>query len=93
MLIIRHTNGFCLFSASVTIALQILKRGEVVDDWFQLRASNCRTEAGTIRLKARYMVRYCTLIFDAYLILLTSKELVKHVLISPFTVCLCQCPP
>ncbi|XP_028399121.1 ras GTPase-activating protein 1-like isoform X2 [Dendronephthya gigantea] len=41
--------------ASVSVALQILKKGEVVDDWFQLRPSHSRTEAGTLRIKARYM--------------------------------------
>ena len=44
-------------SACVTVALQILTKGEVVDDWFQLRATHSRTDgAGTIRIKARYMV-------------------------------------
>ncbi|CAB3990849.1 ras GTPase-activating 1-like [Paramuricea clavata] len=41
--------------ACLTVALQILTKGEVVDDWFQLRATHSRTEAGTIRIKARYM--------------------------------------
>lgn len=47
---------YAIFSASVSVALQILKKGEVVDDWFQLRPSHSRTEAGTLRIKARYMV-------------------------------------
>lgn len=54
---LEHKFDFNFFSASVTVALQILTKGEVVDDWFQLRASHSRTEAGTIRIKARYMVR------------------------------------
>ena len=50
----------CFFiSASVTVALQILTKGEMKDDWFQLRASHSRIEAGTVRIKARYMVRLC----------------------------------
>ena len=46
-----------VFLACVTVALQILTKGEMKDDWFQLRASHSRTEAGTVRIKARYMVR------------------------------------
>ena len=49
-------SKFVRLLASVTVALQILTKGEVVDDWFQLRASHSRNEAGTIRIKARYMV-------------------------------------
>ena len=46
-----------LISACLTVALQILTKGKVVDNWYQLRATaHSRTEAGTIRIKARYMM-------------------------------------
>ena len=55
---VSQPSKFLRVLASVTVALQILTKGEVVDDWFQLRASHSRTEAGTVRIKARYMVSF-----------------------------------